>query len=208
MPKIPLGLSAASTPPEPSTNSSTPVPAIPLTEQELISLGLNEPVVQAPLHGSHPRPQDKIAAFVERVAPAAAEAADQLGVPVEAVISQWALESGWGGSELASKYNNLGGIKAYGGWKGQTVNMPSYEKDRSVKEVSPFRVYPTVEDYARDYTNFLGSKRYQSVHGTNDVRSFALALGNAGYHQDDPAAYANQLESIARRIGPLLVKNQ
>jgi flagellum-specific peptidoglycan hydrolase FlgJ len=82
--------------------------------------------------------------------------------------------------------------------------MPSYEKDRSVLENSAFRAYGSVDDYGKDYTNFLGHQRYQPVRGTNSVRDFAMALGKAGYHDDDDASYSNQLESIAKRVTPFL----
>lgn len=173
-----------------------PVPAIAIPPEELKRLGLDEPVVK--------HPPDKVADFVHRVQPAAQLAAAALNVPIEAVISQWALESGWGTSELAAKYNNLGGIKAFGNWTGKKVSMPSFEKNRTVKEVSPFRVYDDLPSYGRDYASFLSTPRYANVRGTNTVRDFAIRLGQAGYHQDDPNSYASQLESIARRVSPLL----
>jgi flagellum-specific peptidoglycan hydrolase FlgJ len=201
MPKIPLG---STNPDDPSDPLGPPLPAIEIPPEELAALGLSNesPLSQKPIATSVP---DKVAAFVERVTPAATQAAEALNVPVEAVISQWALESGWGGSELAQKYNNLGGIKALGtSWKGEKVEMPSYEKDRSVKEVSPFRVYKTLGDYATDYTALLNNQRYAPVRGTNTVRDFGMALTKAGYSQDSPESYASQLESIARRVAPLI----
>lgn len=139
--------------------------------------------------------------FVLKVGPAAEAKANELGLPPEGVVAQLALESGWGKSTLASQYNNFGGIKATPTWKGETVKLPSSEKDASTVEISPFRVYPSVNDYINDYGDLLSHKRYANAKGTNDAYSYGLAITKAGYSQDTPEKYAEQLSSIAKRLG-------
>ena len=43
------------------------------------------------------------------------------------IIAQAAIESNWGQSALAAKYNNYFGIKAGSSWTGKTVNMQTNE---------------------------------------------------------------------------------
>lgn len=186
----------------PEQLSEPPVPAVALSHSELQRLGLLPSDASTADHPSHA--DDKIGAFVNRVYPAASRAASELRVPVEAVISQWALESGWGQSKLASEYNNLGGIKAFANWKGQKVDMPTYEKDRTERLSQPFRVYPSLDDYAADYVAILSNPRYTLARGTNTVSDFGTALTKAGYSQDSVDSYRGQLESIAKRIAPIL----
>lgn len=181
----------------PASRTSRSVPAIPISAAELAKLGLSEQRDPLP---STPLGSDKVARFVSRVRPAAEQAAAALNVPVEAVIAQWAYESGWGESQLARSHNNLGGIKAYGGWTGKQVTLPTFEKDKSIKVNEPFRAYDSVEDYANDYIKILSKPRYTKALGTNNVTDFGLRLGEAGYHQDSREGYAKALESIAARI--------
>lgn len=52
--------------------------------------------------------------FISKVAPAAVEDMRKHRVPASLTIAQAILESGWGTSELATKANNLFGIKGTG----------------------------------------------------------------------------------------------
>lgn len=139
--------------------------------------------------------------FILKVGPAAEQTANQLNVPVAGVIAQLVLESGWGKSSLAMHHNNFGGIKATSSWTGNTVEMPTYEKDQTEKINAKFRSYASPEDYMKDYAQLLNKPRYANAKGTNDAHSFGLELTKSGYSQDSPEAYAGQLASIARRLG-------
>lgn len=139
--------------------------------------------------------------FVLKVGPAAEAKARELDLPPEGLLSQLALESGWGKSRLAAEYNNFGGIKATPTWKGDVVKLPSSEKDASTIEISPFRVYPSIDDYIKDYGELLSHPRYKGAKGTNDAYSYGLAITKAGYSADTPEKYADQLSSIAKRLG-------
>ncbi|MCD3209717.1 cell wall-binding protein, partial [Clostridium botulinum C] len=54
--------------------------------------------------------------FIEKVKDAAIKTQKEYKIFASVTISQAILESGWGQSELASKYNNYFGIKASDNW--------------------------------------------------------------------------------------------
>lgn len=79
------------------------------------------------------------------------------------VLAQSALESAWGRSSLTRRGNNFFGIKANGGWKGDTIKMRTREvfNGKSVYVKSPFRKYDSAKDSFYDRNNFLlRNKRY------------------------------------------------
>jgi flagellum-specific peptidoglycan hydrolase FlgJ len=133
--------------------------------------------------------------------PAAERVAASLSVPTNAVLAQWAYESGWGNSKLAKDGNNFGGIKTGGSsWKGQKISLPSKEKDGTEIAVSSFRKYESPEAYADDFIAFLGKPRYKNVKGAESAEDYAMRLGKAGYHQDTDGKYAKQIASIAKKL--------
>jgi flagellum-specific peptidoglycan hydrolase FlgJ len=97
-------------------------------------------------------------------------------------IAQAILESGSGGSELASKYNNLFGIKAYN-WSGPTVELETGEGFDSVV-FAYFRVYSSWSDSILDHGKFLNDNITYAQHGVftaNSCEQQAQALQEAGY---------------------------
>src|SRR5690606_37761347 len=95
---------------------------------------------------------DYIRDFVSRMASAADYAAEQSGVPAKLILSQAALESGWGQREIqredGSSSHNLFGIKATGGWKGEVVHVMTTEYEDGVprKVSQSFRAYDSYAD--------------------------------------------------------------
>ncbi|MEL6214091.1 MAG: glucosaminidase domain-containing protein [Pseudomonadota bacterium] len=139
--------------------------------------------------------------FVADVLPHAKKAAERLGVSPLAVLSQAALETGWGQKVPVSERqqsNNLFGIKAGGSWGGDKVDQATLEfRDGTAqRERAAFRAYPSLEASFSDYASFLSKSRYQSVSNTgNDVGGFADALQAAGYATDPN--YAHKIRRIA-----------
>lgn len=79
------------------------------------------------------------------------------------VVAQAALESNFGKSELASKHNNLFGIK--GSYKGQFVEYETTEQDANgnfFTVVDRFRSYPSWEDCFDDYAHIIESLPWYS----------------------------------------------
>lgn len=100
--------------------------------------------------------------------------------------AQAALESGWGTSSLASKYNNLFGIKGAG------VSLPTtefYDGKTPVGIVDNFRVYPNWNTSILDYGGFLtnyGRKpnRYDGALGLTNATAQITEIWRAGYATD------------------------
>jgi len=99
------------------------------------------------------------------------------------LIAQAALESNWGKSSLAAKYNNYFGIKAGSSWTGPTVNMKTNEVFDGVNTSinSNFRVYNSLIDSIRDRNKLLSTSRYASVKQASTPQAQAQAIKDSGY---------------------------
>ncbi len=92
-------------------------------------------------------PQSGAAGFVQQHSNAAKAAEAQTGIPASFMVSQAALETGWGRKEIrhgdGSPSFNLFGIKAGGQWKGPTaeVTTTEYVNGKAQKVVARFRAY-------------------------------------------------------------------
>jgi flagellar protein FlgJ len=147
-------------------------------------------------------PQTAAATFVQHHTQAARAAQHKTGIPAEFMISQAALETGWGRKEIrhadGSPAFNLFGIKAGGNWKGPTAEVWTTEyvggKPQRVK--AQFRAYGSYEESFADYARLIkDSPRYaQVVARGQDATAFAQGLQRAGYATDP--AYADKLSRV------------
>ncbi len=144
----------------------------------------------------------KKADFVQQLWPWAREAADKLGLAPAALLSQAALETGWGRHIMPSGKGgsafNLFGIKSGRSWKGDSVKLRTleYENGVAVKKRDGFRAYGSFRDSFNDYVDFLRrNPRYsKALASTSDSRTFFKELQKAGYATDP--RYAAKLTSI------------
>jgi flagellar protein FlgJ len=140
--------------------------------------------------------------FVKQLLPHARDAARQLGVSAKAILAQAALETGWG-QRLPNRGDgstswNLFGIKAGGGWKGDSVSVPTieYAGDVARRAQARFRAYGSPAASFADYVSLLGDPRYAgALDRGEDVGAFGRALQDAGYATDPD--YARKLEALA-----------
>jgi flagellar protein FlgJ len=144
---------------------------------------------------------EHIRSFVSAMSGAAKAAANESGVPLKLILSQAALESGWGKREIqgadGSPSYNLFGIKASPGWKGKVVNVLTTEYDSGVarKVVQPFRAYSSYAESFADYARLIGnSARYEEVVSAPNAEIAAQKIQDAGYATDP--GYAQKLISI------------
>ncbi len=135
---------------------------------------------------------DSPEAFIKDLWPHAQRAADVLGTRPEVLISQAALETGWGkhmvrGTDDSNSFN-LFGIKADAGWKGdRTVTETVEFRDGLMrKERATFRAYDSLGDSMQDYVKFLqANPRYQqALEKAADAPAFTRELAAAGYATD------------------------
>ncbi|MBA1393104.1 hypothetical protein EQ500_04350, partial [Lactobacillus sp. XV13L] len=87
--------------------------------------------------------------FIQTIAPAAQQAANQYNLYPSVMMAQAILESGWGTSTASQAPNyNFFGIK--GDYNGASFNMPT-------KEWSKDKGYYTIDSYFRKYPNMVAS---------------------------------------------------
>lgn len=153
------------------------------------------------VHGAIDGAPRHIRDFVSRMSSAAKVAAEQSGVHAKLILSQAALESGWGKREIlredGSPSYNVFGIKAGKSWKGDVVHITTTEYENGVarKVKEPFRAYGSYEEAFADYAKLVGgSKRYAEVLEAPSAEAAAKRIQKAGYATDP--AYADKLISI------------
>ncbi|WP_192036496.1 flagellar assembly peptidoglycan hydrolase FlgJ [Halomonas sp. YLGW01] len=149
-----------------------------------------------------------VQAFRERLAEPARRASRETGVPAELILSQAALETGWGRRGIpdgrGGDSHNLFGIKAGRHWEGETVEIVTHEyiDGRRQAITDRFRVYPSPEAAFTDYARMIGDNpRYSGVVTAPDAEDAARALQAGGYATDP--AYADKLVAVMHTLGPL-----
>lgn len=145
-------------------------------------------------------------AFLEQVAPLAAEAGARLGVSPHVLAAQAALESGWGQRPLrdaqGADSHNLFGLKAGKAWQGASGDNTTteYADGEAVSEVARFRAYDDPSASFKDLTQLLlKAPRYQGALNTgHDALAYGQGLVRGGYATDP--AYATKLARVAGQI--------
>lgn len=146
------------------------------------------------------------AEFVNKLAASAQAASTTTGIPARYILSQAALESGWGKKEIkhsdGSTTHNIFGIKAGKDWTGASVLSKTTEYVNGVAHqvVQKFRAYASYDEAVNDYASLLKSNpRFAAVvQAARDPASFARGLQNAGYATDP--LYAKKLMSIMKQM--------
>jgi len=169
-------------------------------------------------------PQEGALGFVKQHTAAAREAEASTGIPATFMVSQAALETGWGRKEIrhadGSPSFNLFGIKASGNWQGPVaeVSTTEYVNGKAQRVTAKFRAYSSYAESFADYANLMKqSPRYQAaVNGAagrvagagaasqasgeapssrlDRAAAFAQGLQKAGYATDP--AYADKLTRV------------
>lgn len=131
-------------------------------------------------------------AFKAKYGAAAESAAQQLGVPAEGILAQWALETGWGKSIIPGT-NNLGNIKDFSG-KGTGVTA----KDNANGSVDKYRQYKDTDAFVADFVSLI-QRKYPKAVGASTPEAFASALKANGYAEDPN--YVSKISKIAATVG-------
>ncbi|MCK5665941.1 MAG: glucosaminidase domain-containing protein, partial [Thiotrichaceae bacterium] len=142
-----------------------------------------------------------------------------LGVTADVIVSQAALETGWGkhiiSTDKISSFNMFN-IKANREWNGERMEKTSIEfiQGKALRQKSDFRAYASLEQSFSDYVSFLKeSPRYQSIFNAgqfNDTNGEQLfhempyqlkstyieKLQQAGYATDP--AYAEKVLNVLK----------
>lgn len=148
--------------------------------------------------------QTSTSRFIKTVAPAAQKEQKRTGIPASIIIAQAGLESEWGRSTLASKYNNLFGVKATD--KRHRVKLMTTEylngKKKHVKVY--FATYSSWAESIKQHTKLLlegttdSPNRYQNVTKAKNYKEAARDLQQDGYATDPD--YANKLINAIKKF--------
>lgn len=129
-------------------------------------------------------------------------------------IAQAILETGWGNSDLAGKYNNLFGIKADKSWTGQYVTLETSEFSNTIIN-DKFRKYEDKNQSIYDHAKFLyENKRYKEngVFEANTYKVQANALQEAGYStlmdNNGEKIYSKKLIQLIQQYNLQLIDNE
>ena len=147
-------------------------------------------------------PQTAAASFVSQHTATAQRVAARSGIPAAFMVSQAALETGWGRKEIlhsnGSTSFNLFGIKAGPNWKGPVAEVwtTEYVNGQPQRVKAQFRAYSSYEESFADFARLLQeSPRYAAVmRARTDANAFAANLQKAGYATDP--AYAEKLGRV------------
>ena len=143
--------------------------------------------------------------FTQHILPYAEKAANELGVSPLVLVSQAALETGWGQAVTrrpdGESSFNLFNIKADSRWNGDKVIKSTLEYDNGLAkyEKASFRSYDSYADSFDDYVDFLRTNnRYSdALHNNGDDKLFIKDLHKAGYATDPN--YADKILDILNR---------
>lgn len=128
--------------------------------------------------------------FIKVIAPIAQKEDKPYGILPSITIAQACLESDYGQSELAKKYNNLFGVKGTDPNNTKVLTTKEYVNGQWQVISGRFQVYDTYESAIKAHTMLFvngttwNHNQYQHVLSAKDYRSQAKALETDGYATD------------------------
>lgn len=157
----------------------------------------------APKH--HPKQQPSyVAPFVRLHTSEASDVSAVIGIPVEVILAQSALETNWGRNVKDNAYFGIKGKSA----NGKSTTFSTHEVTASGKRVSEndeFRAYASYAEAAADYGSLIQRKYSAALAYRDDPVRFAKVVAEQHYATDPD--YAEKLKSIIQsHIIPLLRK--
>lgn len=134
--------------------------------------------------------------FVRQLTPMATEIGARYGIDPALIITQAAIESGWGQSVAG---NNYFGVKSHGQPGGQTVLTKEEVNGQLVPRYEQFRSYGDLRGSMEDYARFLKENpRYEGVFQAQNLAGQIDAIAKSGYATD--SAYPALLEDVSRMV--------
>ncbi|MFK5950156.1 MAG: flagellar assembly peptidoglycan hydrolase FlgJ [Methylococcales bacterium] len=135
---------------------------------------------------------NSVEGFISQLRPYAEQAAKKLGVDANILLSQAALETGWGKSVIKAKdgssSHNLFNIKADKSWHGARTSAKTLEYKQGIakSEIAGFRSYGSYQESFNDYADFIKTNpRYNSaIKMAGKAERYMHELQQAGYATD------------------------
>lgn len=131
-------------------------------------------------------------AFARSIWPTLQQNAAQLNVSPVALLSQAALESGWGSSAPG---NNIFGVKAVAGQAATQQSTLEFIDGQMQRMNANFAAYSSTDDAVSHYTHLIRNN-YPDAVGAPDVSTYATALANGGYATD--RGYVQKMVAVSR----------
>ena len=112
------------------------------------------------------------------------------------MVAQVCLESGYGGSDAAKKYNNFGGIRNLSGRVPLAIGASD---DRN-----KYAIYATAKDYFKSHVAVVSQSRYvaSGVFAAITPEGQLLAIAKGGYcdQPKDPNAYYGLIAPLMKKV--------
>lgn len=121
--------------------------------------------------------------YVAQMAPYAATASAATSIPTGVILSQWAVETGNGTSDLVRRANNHAGITYSSNTIGHKDNGTAYA------------AYDSIDQFVQDYIRVMNLSYYTGVHG-QDVIGAIRALGASPWAESHYAYTAADAPSV------------
>lgn len=128
--------------------------------------------------------------FIRDITPIALQEQKETGLKASITLSQACVESDFGRSSLAYKYNNLFGMKAYGNVPKVTLETQEYVNGKMITVDGNFRTYSSWKTSIQDHTKLFVNgvdwdhNRYKNVLTAKTYQEAAQNLQKDGYATD------------------------
>lgn len=140
--------------------------------------------------------------FINKWYAVAEMVSQRLSVPVDAILGQWAQETGWGKSVISGTGYNIANIKAGAGWKGKSIQA----YDAREKSNDFYRVYSTPTDFANDYINLIGANRFKKAIGSTSAFEFFTRLQSGNLKYATSPTYVRDATATANSVKQEMIK--
>ncbi len=143
-------------------------------------------------------------AFIKKIGPIAQEVDKSYDLLPSITIAQACLESNYGQSDLAQKYNNLFGVKGSNPNTSAVLSTQEYVKGKWINVKARFQIYDSYDASIRAHARLFQNgttwnhKQYKHVLASKDYKTQAKALVTDGYATDPN--YADKLINLIQQF--------
>jgi len=146
--------------------------------------------------------------FVKKYYPLAKKASDKFGIAPEAILSQAAIEGGWGDSYGVMNRRNHFGITASGSPNSFWDGSYSISSSSGLK----FRVYKTEQDSFYDFARLIKEKYPDSAKLSSNIALYAKSIAQSPYiselNGDNRSKYESNLKDAAASMQSQIQKEK
>lgn len=143
--------------------------------------------------------------FLDLIKPSVLIVSKKIGVPYDFMLSQIALETGWGASLLFIKYFNVGGVKAV---KGQSyVSLPTIEYIKGVKTNlnQNFATYKDLKSGIEGYSKILQNRYFKKyLNKTTNGIEYAKLLQSGIPRYATDVNYVEKISTLINQINTIV----